>query len=319
MPGRRPVYAAQVNELLGKRVVLVTGKGGVGRSTIAAALAHVAQRAGKRVLLAEVGDGSDDYSALAQRFGLNQLPRKAAEIAPGIQGAQLLSDSGVELFLTSVVRVPILARTALAFEPLRRLFSAAPSLRELGTFFHLLTYLRAELSPGMPLYELVLVDMPATGHTLALTALPDMILRLITRGPIAEGLREGQSFLNNPERTAAYVVTLPETLPVSEALELLEGLAKTRVHQGGVIVNRVPADGFTAEETLELTQFLQRQPVFGAEGFQRIHEAKKAVERLRRSTAVPTLQLPELEETGSALLDALAAALGAGAFLPALP
>ena len=307
-----------MNELLGKRVVLVTGKGGVGRSTITAALAHVARRAGKRVLLAEVGDGSEDYSALAQRFGLNQLPRTAAPIAPGILGSQLLSDSGVELFLTSVLRVPMLARTALAFEPLRRLFSAAPSLRELGTFFHLLTYLRAEQSPGVPLYEVVLVDMPATGHTLALTALPDVILKLITRGPIADGLREGQTFLNNPARAAAYVVTLPETLPVSEALELLEGLSKTRVHQGGVFINRVPRDNFTPEESAELTQFIERQPVFGAEGFLRLRESRLAVERLRRATAIPTLQLPELEETGVPLVESLADALVSEPFRPGL-
>ena len=308
-----------MNDLLGKRVVLVTGKGGVGRSTLTAALAHVARRAGKRVLLAEVGDGSDDYSALAQRFGQNQLPRKAAEIAPGIQGSQLLSDSGVELFLTSVLRVPMLARTALGFEPLRRLFSAAPSLRELGTFFHLLTYLRAELSAGVPLYELVLIDMPATGHTLALTGLPEVILKLITRGPIADGLREGQSFLNNPQRASAYVVTLPETLPVSEALELLEGLAKTRVHQGGVFVNRVPRDGFTAEESMELAKFIERQPVFGAEGFLRIRESQLAVARLRQSTSVPTLQLPELEQAGAGLIDALVTALEAEPFQPGIP
>ncbi len=308
-----------MNDLLGKRVVLVTGKGGVGRSTLTAALAQVARRAGKRVLLAEVGDGSDDYSALAQRFGLNQLPRTAAEIAPGIQGSQLLSDAGVELFLTSVLRVPMLARTALGFEPLRRLFSAAPSLRELGTFFHLLTYLRAEQSPGVPLHELVLVDMPATGHTLALTGLPDVILRLVTRGPIAEGLREGQSFLNNPLRTSAYVVTLPETLPVSEALELLEGLDKTRVHQGGVFVNRVPRDLFTAEESGAIAAFIQRQPVFGAEGFLRIGEAQKAIARLRASTAIPTLQLPELEQTGDALIEALVDVLRAEPFRPGVP
>ena len=308
-----------MNDLLGKRLVLVTGKGGVGRSTLTAALAQVARRAGKRVLVAEVADGGDDYSALAQRFGLHQLPRAAAEVAPGIQGSQLLSDTGVELFLTSVLRVSMLARTALGFEPLRRLFSAAPSLRELGTFFHLLTYLRAETAPGVPVHEVVLVDMPATGHTLALTGLPDVILRLVTRGPIADGLREGQSFLNNPALTSAYAVTLPETLPVTEALELLEGLEKTRVHQGGVFINRVPADGFTAEETSELTQFIQRQKVFGAEGFVRIAESRKAVARLRASTGVPTLQLPELEQTGDALVEALASVLEAEPFRPGVP
>jgi arsenite/tail-anchored protein-transporting ATPase len=249
---------------------------------------------------------------------MNQLPRTAAEIAPGILGSQLLPDSGVELFLTSVLKVPMLARTALGFEPLRRLFSAAPSLRELGTFFHLLTYLRAEQSHGVPRHELVIVDMPATGHTLALTGLPDVILKLITRGPIADGLREGQSFLNNPARTGAYVVTLPETLPVSEALELLEGLAKTRVHTGGVFVNKVPANGFTHEESAELANYVERQPVFGAEGFRRIGESRLAVDRLRRATAVPTLQLPEVDDSGDGLIRVLADALAGGAFAAGL-
>ena len=171
-----------MKDWLDKRLVLITGKGGVGRSTLTAALAHAAQRAGKRVLLTEVADGGEDYSPLAQRFELNQLPRKAASIAPSIMGSQLLSDTGIELFFVSVLRSALLARTALGFEPLRRLFSAAPSLREMGTFFHLLTYLRAEQSPGHSLYELILVDLPATGHTLALTRLPDVVLRLVTRG-----------------------------------------------------------------------------------------------------------------------------------------
>jgi arsenite-transporting ATPase len=298
-----------MKDWLGKRLVLITGKGGVGRSTLSAALSHAAQRAGKRVLLTEVGDGGDDYSPLAQRFGMNQLPRKAAVIAPGIQGSQLLSDTGIELFLISVLRSSLLARTALGFEPLRRLFSAAPSLREMGTFFHLLTYLRAELSHGKPLYELIVIDMPATGHTLALTGLPDVVLRLVTRGPIADGLREGQSYLHDPLKTSAYVVTLPETLPISEALELLDGLAKTRVPRGGVIVNRMPAERFSADETTALHGFLQSQPLFGAEAFERIQQARAAVARLREATATPVSEVPEFEESDGALIEKLAGVL----------
>ncbi len=298
-----------MKDWLDKRLVLITGKGGVGRSTLTAALAHAAQRAGKRVLLTEVADGGDDYSPLAQRFGLNQLPRKAASIAPGITGSQLLSDTGIELFFVSVLRSALLARTALGFEPLRRLFSAAPSLREMGTFFHLLTYLRAEQSPGHPLYELILVDMPATGHTLALTGLPDVVLRLVTRGPIADGLREGQSYLHDPLRTAAYVVTLPETLPISEALELLDGLETTRVPRGGVIVNRMPVERFSADETAALEGFLEHQPLFGAEAFSRIKDSRRAVERLRQLTSRPVSELPDFEESGEALIEKLAGAL----------
>ncbi len=296
----------EIRDLLEKRVALITGKGGVGRSTITAALAHVAAREGKRVLVTEMGDGGDDYSALAHLFGREQLPREAAEVAPGIQGVQLLPELGVSLFLSSVLHSKLLSRTALAFEPLRRLFLATPSFREMAVFFHLLSYLRMQHKDGRPTHELILIDMPATGHTLALTALPEVILRLVTRGPIADAMREGQSYLNDPARGAAYVVTLPETLPISEALELLEGLAQTKMPQGGLFVNRMPEDLFTDEERGELARFLAAHSVFGADRFSRIIEARRVVERLDRSSPLPSTRLPEIDGDPASLVGKLA-------------
>ncbi len=223
-----------LDELLKKRVVLLPGKGGVGRSSLTAAIGTIAQRRGVRVLVTEIGDDPKDYSPLARQFGLDRLPAAPEKIANGIDGALLLARSGQELFLRSVLRSSTLARAAISSESLRRLLSAGPSFKEMGVFFQLLTYLRMERSEGEPLYNLILVDMPATGHTLSLTGLPDMLLRLLPRGPIAEALREGQSYLNDPKKAAAYVVTLPETLPVSECLELLEGLKKTQMPTGAV-------------------------------------------------------------------------------------
>ena len=287
--------------LLQKRVALITGKGGVGRTSVTAALAHVARRSGKRVLVTEVWDGTEGKSPLAQLFGAPHLPNTAQPLAEGILGSQLRPDVGVELFLVQVLRVARVARAALHFDPLRRLFLAVPSLRELGIFFHLLTYLRAKTPEGAPLHELVLVDMPATGHTLALTGLPEVILRLVSHGPIAEALREGQSYLNVPDKTGAYVVTLPEELPVSESLELLEGLRRTNVPSGGLFVNKVPAAAFTAEETLALKAFLPGKALYGADGFHRAQEAHHSVDRLKRSTTLPLVELPAFESTGAEL------------------
>src|SRR5258706_83390 len=81
---------------------------------------------------------------------------------------------------------------------------------------------------GRPHHETILFDMPATGHALAMTELPDLLLRLIPRGPIAAALREGQTVMYDPERTTALVVTLAEALPVTESLELIAGLRRTR-------------------------------------------------------------------------------------------
>jgi anion-transporting ArsA/GET3 family ATPase len=296
-------------QLLSRRLVLVTGKGGVGRSTLTAALAHVAQRAGKRVLVAETADGSSDYSALAQLFGHAQLPLHAAELAPGISGSQLLMTTGVELFLVSVLKIPALARRAASFEPLTRFLAAAPSFREMGWFFHLLSYLKAEDGQKQPLHDLILVDMPATGHTLALATLPELLLRLFTSGPVAVALREGQAILKDPTKTAAYIVTLPETLPVSEALELLDGLKRSPVHSAGVIVNRVPENIFTGAERDALLPLLEKYGLQGADGFARIQDAERMVRRVATSTSVAHACVGEFDKHGPELVALVTAAL----------
>lgn len=272
----------------------MTGKGGVGRSSMTAALATLAQRKGVRVLICDIGDDPNDYSPLARHFGRDRLPAAAEPIAPGIRGVVLLARSGQELFLKSVLRSGTLARAALSSDALRRLLSAGPSFKEMGVFFQLLTLLRARTKAGEPENQLVLIDMPATGHTLSLTGLPELLLRLVPRGPIAAALREGQSYLNDPRLGAAWVVAIPETLPVSECLELLEGLHKTGMPTGGVLMNRVPVDPFSADERAALQSPLDRINPLGAEGFRRPVLARREIARLRAGTRLPIIEVPEL-------------------------
>lgn len=283
-----------LQELFTKRVVLMTGKGGVGRSSMTAALATLAQRQGVRVLICDIGDDPNDYSPLARHFGRDRLPHTVQEIAPGVRGVVLLARSGQELFLKSVLRSGTLARAALSSDALRRLLSAGPSFKEMGVFFQLLTLLRAKKPGGEPEHQLVLIDMPATGHTLSLTGLPELLLRLVPRGPIAAALREGQSYLNDPRLGAAWVVAIPETLPISECLELLEGLHRTGMPTGGVMMNRIPTDPFSAAERAALDEPLERINPLGAEGFRRPVLARREIARLRAGTKLPIVELPEL-------------------------
>ena len=306
-----------LQELFTKRVVLMTGKGGVGRSSLTAALATLAQRKGVRVLVCDIGDDPNDYSPLARHFGRDRLPAHVEEIAPGIRGVVLLARSGQELFLKSVLRSGTLARAALSSEALRRLLSAGPSFKEMGVFFQLLTLLRATKKSGTePEHQLVLIDMPATGHTLSLTGLPELLLRLVPRGPIAAALREGQGYLNDPKLGAAWVVAIPETLPVSECLELLEGLHKTGMPIGGVLMNRVPVDPFSAAERAALQSPLERINPLGAEGFRRPVLARREIARLKAGTKLPVVELQEFAHATdliAGLTDALQREVLAGA------
>jgi arsenite-transporting ATPase len=302
------------DRLLNKRIVLVTGKGGVGRSTVTAAIAMAASRQGKRVLLTEMGDlaGADaqspiGYSPLARLFGRDHLPVGREEIAPGLFGSLLLPLKGHELFLASVFRVSALARAALSSEALRRLFQAAPSLREVGIFYHLLTYLREVRKDGGFTNELIVVDMPATGHALALTGLPRTLIGMVSRGPIADALREGQSYLNDPKQSATVVVTLPEMLPVSETIELLEGLKASNMPNVGVVVNRMSPDPFSADERAALEVALRGNAnVLGAEGFRYFEECRRALDRLLREVTVPVIKLPEAPAASDSLVPFLA-------------
>ncbi len=278
--------------------MLVTGKGGVGRSSVTAALAQLARARGRRVLVTEIGDAPEDYSPLARYFGRDRFSVEPQVLEPGLRGVVLLARTGQELFLKSVLRSGTIARAALSSDVLRRLLSAGPSFREMGVFFQLLTYLRAQHADGKPEYELILVDMPATGHTLSLTGLPDLLLKLVPRGPIAESLKEGQAYLNDPTRAAAWLVTLPETLPVSECLELIDGLRKTQVPIGGVMLNRMPVDPFTPAERALLTTALGHRDVLGHESFDRPLLTQRELARLLAGTSLPVYPLPEFAHAG---------------------
>ncbi len=295
-------------------MVLITGKGGVGRSSVAASLAQLGRQRGRRVLVTEIGDAPEDYSPLARYFGRDRFAIAPEQLEPGLRGVVLLARTGQEQFLKSVLRSGTIARAALNSDVLRRLLSAGPSFREMGVFFQLLTYLQAVHADGKPEHELILIDMPATGHTLSLTGLPEMLLKLVPRGPIAESLKQGQKYLNDPELAAAWLVTLPETLPVSECLELIEGLKKTSMPLGGVVLNRVPADPFTPAERELVTQALSERDVLGRESFNRPLVTHRELARLLAGTTLPVYALPEFSHAG--LIDSLTRALGAVTPLP---
>jgi anion-transporting ArsA/GET3 family ATPase len=142
-------------------------------------------------------------------------------------------------------------------------------------------------------HELVVIDMPATGHTLALTGLPEILLKLMPRGPVARALKEGQTYLNDPVRGEAWVVTLPEKLPVTEGIELVDGLRETGVSPGGFILNRVPKNPFTELELETLEKLVPQARFHGELALDRIRSATASLDRLIEETQLPVVELPQ--------------------------
>jgi len=285
----------------------VTGKGGVGKTTLAAALARLAAWSGKRVLVAEVAADVNAPSPVAEALGGERSGEEPVKVAPGIRCVLLTPTMGHRRFLQDTFPVKIVADAAMRSTAIRRFLSAAPAFGELGVLYRMLDLLRKRRPDDHFEHEVVIVDSPATGHALAITQLPEMILKIIPGGPIGRAVREGLSLFTDPQHTSTLVVTLPESLPVSEALELTEGLSKNHIPMAGIVVNRVPQDPFTADERAQVDSLNACEgPLLGERALKRLDRARAAVARLRQCSRLPVVDLPELPERGPALAERLA-------------
>ncbi len=300
-------------ELLRKRVVLVAGKGGVGRTTVTAALAVAAARTGRRVLVAEIAEPTrQTWSPLARLFERSLFDDHVRPVEPGIDGVMLEPRRGMEIFLREVFKSRSIVGLAMRSKALQRFVEAAPSLHELGVFQHLLHLVGRKGDGGRPYYDLTVLDMPATGHALALTGLPGVILRLVPAGPIAAAMRAGQAVFNNRDATAGVIVALPETLPVTEALELLEGMLRTDVPVGAMVLNRLPSIRFSPAELDALRALSLGEEVMGMRSVEKISQAEACLQRLTAKAYLPVYTLNEAPGTGREVIDRLAGDILAG-------
>ena len=235
-----------IEALRAKPIHLFAGKGGVGRSTLAVASAQALAEKGYRTLLAEIDEELEAPSSLALHLegapSVAELSASPVEVGEHLSVVRLTGRRGQEIFLTSLFKVESVAKTLLGMEALQKLARVTPSLRELGAFYHLLSCMRklSALCGDLGEYDKIVLDLPATGHFLGMTALPELVLELIPKGPIAKALEEGQKILYDTRLTATWVVTLPEEWPVSEAIDLMKGLKENRLPIEGVLLNRLP-------------------------------------------------------------------------------
>jgi arsenite/tail-anchored protein-transporting ATPase len=293
-----------------RRLVIVTGKGGVGKTTVACALARAWARGGKRVLCAEIVAHEDTPSALVELLGGPRPTDEPVLADTHLWTVLLTPSSGHKAFLQDTLPLRVLADAAMKSAGLRRFLLAAPGFSDMGVMYRMLDLMRRRHPGGGPMYDRCIIDSPATGHTLALAQIPELLVRVIPGGPIVRAAKEGLAVLTDPEHCAALVVTLPETLPVTESLELKAGLLRHKVPVAGVLVNRVPNNPFSNEERAALDAALgSGKQVFGQRELKRISRSDAALALLETQAGEAQRSLPELELRGKALAEALATRL----------
>ncbi len=287
-------------DLAQRRLLIVAGKGGVGKSTVSAALALTMAQRGRRVLCAEIIPSAEMPSQLATALGGPAPKEEPVQIAANIWGALLTPTIGHLRFLQDALPLKILADAALKSQGVRKFLSAAPGFSDMGVLYRLIDLMRQTQPSGRPLFDLCIVDAPATGHALALAQIPEFLARVIPSGPIHRLASSGVKVMSDPKTTAAVVVTLPETLPVTEALELEQGLARHGLPVSSIVVNRVPENPFTPDEErlLEARGLISRQ-LWGQREYLRILRSKAALQLLQERTTGRCILLPEVEGSGA--------------------
>ncbi len=287
--------------LLDLRLVFVTGKGGVGKTTTAAALAQLAARQGKRVLACEVDAKGD----LASLFEAAPTDFSGREVVPGVHVMSMDTEASLREYLKLNLRVPVAGRLGPVAKAFGFVATAAPGVREILTVGKLCYEVRERN------YDLVVVDAAASGHIVSQLAAPQAINDLVKVGLIRTQTDWMLDILSDPRRTGLVVVTTPEEMPVNETLELADRVAsETTVRLSAIVANRVLPELFGRHEEAVFDQLCQRvdelSKLVGGDAEPVMDGARLAVtmrrtraghlQRLREGvgTAVPILYLPYL-------------------------
>jgi energy-coupling factor transporter ATP-binding protein EcfA2 len=295
-----------------RRFLFVTGKGGVGKTTVAASLARALSLRGRRVLLAATD--STPYRELLPDARWEDDPAPSGERSFTVR---LEAEAALREYGRLLIK-PRLARQAL-FENryVQGFLAALPGLPQwavLGkAWFH-----SAETERGVPRFDSVVFDAPATGHGLELLRLPRTITELAPAGLLRRDAELAWQMFQDTSQCCICLVTLPEELPTNETIELCTRIrGELGLPLGALVLNRTLTPAFSSEQRERLAPLAGLQPQGAGETALRAAALRAVAERVQhesvqRLTAVgaPLVLLPEVETArAETLLDQLASAL----------
>jgi anion-transporting ArsA/GET3 family ATPase len=277
-----------------RRLLFVTGKGGVGKTTVAAALAQRLAERRRRVLVVEMAADS----SLASLFGQPALETEPARLATRIDGVRVETRALVESYFRRLLRVPFLSRRLFASGTFQAVTAAAPGVTEFVVLDHLAQWTAAGWFGRRAEYDTVIVDGPASGHALRLLRTPRQLAALVPRGPLSSSVGRLAALLTDQAHTGVILVTLPEEMAVSETLEVRAAVAGLGISLARPVLNRVWPRRFSAAEAATIAGRRRRsdEPLLAAAGLAITahREAERHLKRLRTAFGVAPLPLHQV-------------------------
>ncbi|MFH1529672.1 MAG: ArsA-related P-loop ATPase [Pseudomonadota bacterium] len=295
--------------LLEHELIVVTGKGGVGKTVVAAALASMAAAKGRETLLIEMVN----HPKAATLFGVDPQGYEPVEVQEHLHLSRLTPAECLEEI--AVMRLKLRALYKLVFQnkAVSAVMGFMPGMNELLVLGKVVYMVNKGLHrAGRHAFDLVIVDGPPTGEGLAMLQFPRTIRQAVKAGPLVRDVGIMEDLLTDPGRTAMAVITAPEELPVNEALELTAGLDELDMLQGGTLfVNRVTPSFFDPRTRDALQRFRRAVRTTGRKQdpgvlaqlsvhrhlIERRDREQAEIQRLRRGAPVPIVELPEIPST----------------------
>jgi anion-transporting ArsA/GET3 family ATPase len=281
-----------------RRFILVVGMGGVGRSTIAAAIAGQAAARGKKTLLLET-NANDRFGSY---FDKPPVGTEIVELAPNLSAVNTTPATALAEYGLMILKFRSVYEMVFENRVTRAFLRAIPGLDEyslLGkVWFH-----TTEEKRGKPVWDTVVFDMPASGHSVSMLRIPQVIVDTVPDGPLTRDARTIKALLSDRARCAVVLVTLAEEMPVNEAIELEDKLTALGIVPQHVLCNQVYPDHFPAgspvERVLETIGGARTSPLREvAEHALLSHDRRRLHERylaeLRKRAKTPVHELPML-------------------------
>jgi anion-transporting ArsA/GET3 family ATPase len=290
-----------VTELLDKRLVFVTGKGGVGKTTVAVALGLRAAAAGKRAIVCEVAAQEN----ASRFFGHAEVGFHEVEMEKDLWSISIDPDESMREYVLLQLKVRAMRDMLFRSRIFNYLAAATPGLKELVTIGKIweLAQLDRKVKSGRK-YDLVIVDAPATGHGIGFLQTPRTFANIARVGPIHSQAQQLDRLITDQEHTGVAIVALPEEMPVNESAALEAdlrdevGVAVDRIYMNGLYPER-----FSGEEAERLSKLAGgedgaiRAAVRAAVSeHDRARSQRAQLARLRRRVQAPIKTLPFLFE-----------------------